>query len=79
MASQYNVRAVKVATLIRSRFFKQGMQDYLRGVWTDFSGVNWYRLDAGVIYERGRQYAALMGNNPPTPSRYLAAKDGGML
>ena len=79
MLTQANTRRVKVKTLITSRYFKQGMADYLSGRWTDICGVYWYKLDASVIYEIGRQYAALMGDNPPTPARYMAAKAGGML
>lgn len=78
-STQSTNRKVKVKTLITSRYFKLGMADYLAGQWSEICGVNWYRLDAGVIYELGRQYAALMGDNPPTVERYRAAKAGGML
>lgn len=72
-------RMVRIETLISSKYFKAGIKDFGRGIWTDYCGINWYKFDAGAIYERGRQYAALMGDNPPTPARYMAARNGGML
>ena len=59
---QSKTRKVTLATYIGSKAFRDGVEDYHKGVWR----ADEYPLRFVLQYEKGRLFAAACGDNLPT-------------
>ena len=60
--TQAKTRGVKPVTFIGSKAFREGVEDYHKGVWR----ADEYPLRFVLQYEKGRLFAAACGDNLPT-------------
>jgi hypothetical protein len=72
------IRQIKVATILASWPFKQGIKDFHDGKWSEVRGT-WRGFSAANIYENARLVCALVGAKAITVNVYLQAREGGAI